>query len=106
MDVVYPLLTVGCADRQILSYDLSNPSVVSKVRGLSLSIPKLIHQLWQEMTSPLKHQIRSIACFPSADGFTIGTVEGRVAVQYVVLYFETSYQNLIVLHSSFTGDES
>ncbi|KLO19343.1 WD40 repeat-like protein [Schizopora paradoxa] len=71
MDVVYPLLTVGCADRQIRCYDLSNPSVVSK-----------------EMISPLKFQIRSVACFPGADGFTVGSVEGRIAVH------------------SFPGDES
>lgn len=31
MDVVYPLLVVGCAERIIRCYDLANPSAVSKV---------------------------------------------------------------------------
>ncbi len=35
------------------------------------------------MPSPLKWQTRVVACFPSANGFAIGSVEGRVAIQYI-----------------------
>ena len=33
--------------------------------------------------SPLKWQTRVISCFPSGTGFAMGSVEGRVAIQYV-----------------------
>lgn len=35
------------------------------------------------MVSPLKWQTRVISCFPSGTGFAMGSVEGRVAIQYV-----------------------
>lgn len=35
------------------------------------------------MASPLKWQTRVVACFPSANGFAVGSVEGRVAIQYI-----------------------
>ena len=35
------------------------------------------------MPSPLKWQTRVVACFPSANGFAVGSVEGRVAIQYI-----------------------
>jgi hypothetical protein len=34
--------------------------------------------------SPLKWQTRVISCFPSGTGFAMGSVEGRVAIQYVL----------------------
>ena len=36
------------------------------------------------MMSPLKWQTRVISCFPSGTGFAMGSVEGRVAIQYVL----------------------
>ena len=37
--------------------------------------------------SPLKWQTRVISCFPSGTGFAMGSVEGRVAIQYVFTHF-------------------
>ena len=37
----------------------------------------------QTITSPLKWQTRVVACFPSSNGFAVGSVEGRVAIQYI-----------------------
>jgi hypothetical protein len=36
------------------------------------------------MMSPLKWQTRVISCFPTGTGFAMGSVEGRVAIQYVL----------------------
>ncbi|CAE7055288.1 unnamed protein product [Rhizoctonia solani] len=66
MDVVYPLLVVGTADRQVLVYDLNNPTTV-----------------FRTITSPLKWQTRVVACMPSGKGFGMGSIEGRVAMQYI-----------------------
>jgi len=65
-DVAYPLLVVGTAERHIQMFNLTNPSTPYKT-----------------MMSPLKWQTRVISCFSSNNGFAIGSVEGRVAIQYV-----------------------
>ncbi|KAF5371835.1 hypothetical protein D9615_009531 [Tricholomella constricta] len=67
-DVQYPFMVAGTADRQILMYNLSNPQTPYKT-----------------MISPLKGQIRVLSCFTatSTTGFAIGSVEGRVAIQYI-----------------------
>ena len=36
----------------------------------------------QSKESPLKLQTRVIRCFPSGNGYAIGSIEGRVAIQY------------------------
>ncbi|GAA5865006.1 hypothetical protein JCM1840_005704 [Sporobolomyces johnsonii] len=66
MDCVHPLLAVGMAERHIQIFDLNNPG-----------------QPFKSIQSPLRAQIRTIACFPDATGFALGTIEGRVAIQYV-----------------------
>ena len=37
----------------------------------------------QTEKSPLKMQTRVVTCFPSGDGYALGSVEGRAAMQYV-----------------------
>lgn len=37
----------------------------------------------QTIPSPLKWQSRTVACFPDGSGFAVGSIEGRVALQYV-----------------------
>lgn len=49
LDVKHPLLVVGCADRHIQVYNLSNPQAAYKT-----------------LQSPLKWQTRCVACFPGA----------------------------------------
>ncbi|KAF9306996.1 hypothetical protein BGZ74_001117 [Mortierella antarctica] len=66
MDSVFPLLVAGTADRHVVIYNLNNPSTPFK-----------------QLTSPLKWQTRTIACFPGGNGYGIGSIEGRVAIQYV-----------------------
>ena len=34
------------------------------------------------MDSPLKQQSRCISCFPSKEGFALGSIEGRVAIHH------------------------
>ncbi|KAG8213032.1 WD40-repeat-containing domain protein [Butyriboletus roseoflavus] len=68
MDVQYPLLVVGTAERHIQIYNLTNPSTPYKT-----------------ITSPLKWQTRVVSCFTNSSnsGFAVGSIEGRVAIQYV-----------------------
>ncbi|KAJ3113362.1 hypothetical protein HDU96_003498 [Phlyctochytrium bullatum] len=66
MDVINFLMVVGTADRTILIYNLQNPA-----------------QPFKTIPSPLKWQTRCISCFPSGNGFAIGSIEGRVGINYV-----------------------
>ncbi|OLY80480.1 Poly(A)+ RNA export protein [Smittium mucronatum] len=66
MDAIHPLLVVATADKKVLVFDLNNPTTIFKT-----------------MTSPLKHQTRSISCFRTKDGFALGSIEGRVGIQYL-----------------------
>ncbi|KAI0058781.1 WD40 repeat-like protein [Artomyces pyxidatus] len=66
LDVAYPLMVVGTAERHIQIFNLSNPNTAYKT-----------------MVSPLKWQTRVVSCFPTSNGFAVGSVEGRVAIQYV-----------------------
>ncbi|KAF8938731.1 hypothetical protein BGZ58_000258 [Dissophora ornata] len=66
MDSIFPILVAGTADRQVVIYNLNNPTTPFKT-----------------LTSPLKLQTRTISCFPKGNGYGIGSIEGRVAMQYV-----------------------
>ncbi|KAF9439121.1 hypothetical protein BGZ76_011359 [Entomortierella beljakovae] len=66
MDSVFPILVAGTADRHILVYNLNNPSVPFK-----------------KQISPLKWQTRTVSCFNNGNGYGIGSIEGRVAIQYI-----------------------
>ncbi|TYZ58543.1 hypothetical protein PybrP1_009561 [[Pythium] brassicae (nom. inval.)] len=66
MDVKAPLLVVATADRLVHVVDIRQPSAIYKT-----------------IQSNLKFQTRTVACFPDATGFAIGSIEGRVAIQHV-----------------------
>lgn len=66
MDSVAKLLVVGCAERHVCIIDLNNPQQIFKTKEL-----------------PLKMQTRVVTCYPQANGFAIGLVEGRCAIQYI-----------------------
>ncbi|KAK1219381.1 RNA export factor gle2 [Marasmius sp. AFHP31] len=68
MDVQYPLMVVGTAERHIQIFNLTNPTSAYKT-----------------ITSPLKWQTRVVSCFTASpnSGFAVGSIEGRVAIQYV-----------------------
>lgn len=66
MDVKHPLLVVATADRLIHVVDIRKPS-----------------QIYKSIQSNLKFQTRTVACFPDASGFAVGSIEGRCAIQHV-----------------------
>lgn len=66
MDNSQKLLVVGCADRHISIIDLNNPQ-----------------QIFKSSQSPLKWQTRCVSCYPQANGFAVGSIEGRCAIQYI-----------------------
>jgi len=65
MDTVGNQLVVGTAQRKILIWDLRNLDICEQKRD-----------------SNLKYQTRVIKCFPNGIGFVMGSIEGRVAVEY------------------------
>ena len=68
MDVRYPLMVVGTAERKICIYNLA---------GGNWQTP------YRQEDSPLRYQTRCIATFPNQSGFAIGSIEGRVAIHHV-----------------------
>lgn len=66
LDVRDNLLVVATAGRHIIAYDVSGA-------------PREYHR----MESPLKYQSRCISCFPDAQGFAVGSIEGRVGIHYL-----------------------
>lgn len=63
MDVKYPLLVVGCADRHLLVYNLQT---------LQQS-----PQPYKQLQSDMKMQTRCVSCFPDKKGYAVGSLEGR-----------------------------
>jgi mRNA export factor len=67
LDVRGNLMVVATANRHVLIYDVSGPQPREHSRK----------------ESPLKYNTRCVSCFPDQTGFAIGSIEGRVGVQYV-----------------------
>lgn len=76
MDAVWPYVVVGTAERKIQVFDMSQNPTNAIIN----------------MESPLKWQTRVVSCIQRADqpglppvqpGFAVGSVEGRVAFQYI-----------------------
>jgi mRNA export factor len=72
-DVVYPMAVVGTANQGLIVYSLENQPTEFK-----------------RIDSPLKFQFRCVSIFmdkkspnPQPCGFALGSIEGRVAIQYV-----------------------
>ncbi|KAL7447206.1 hypothetical protein ACHAXM_011198 [Skeletonema potamos] len=66
LDVSTNLMVVACAGRHILTYNVQ-------------STP----QEYQRKESPLKFQTRCVRAFPDDTGYAVGSIEGRVGIQYV-----------------------
>ena len=62
-----PWLVVGTADRQVISYDVAQGQPRETLRK----------------ESPLKYQTRCLSVFPDGTGYAIGSIEGRVGIQYL-----------------------
>jgi len=67
LDVQGGLMVVATANRQLVIYDVTGAQPKEHSRK----------------ESPLKFQSRCVSCFPDQTGFAIGSIEGRVGVQYV-----------------------
>ena len=66
MDVSGRNVIVGCAQRKVVFFD---------VRKLEKPV--------SVMSSSLKHQTRVLRCMPDSSGYALGTVEGRIAIEYI-----------------------
>lgn len=65
MDLAQNLLVIAAGGYKICLIDLNKPTMLSGT----------------PIDSPLKFQTRCVAVTPTASGYTVGGVEGRVAVQ-------------------------
>jgi mRNA export factor len=65
IDVKDNLMVVATAERHVLIYDVSGQP-----------------REHMRKVSPLKYQTRCVSCFPDMSGFAIGSIEGRVGIQY------------------------
>ena len=72
-------MVIATAERHVQIYNLSNPSTPFKV----LLVYSCNSFTSQTIQSPLKWQTRVVSCFPNFAGFAIGSIEGRVGIQYV-----------------------
>ncbi|KAI5480868.1 mRNA export factor [Pseudohyphozyma bogoriensis] len=66
MDVSGPLMVIGTAERHVCIINLASPTTIFK-----------------SVQSPLRTQTRAIATFPDGAGYALGSIEGRVAIQYI-----------------------
>jgi len=66
LDVSDSLMVVACAGRHILTYNVQGQP-----------------QEHERKESPLKFQSRCVAAFPDNTGYAVGSIEGRVGIQYV-----------------------
>ncbi|KAJ1678674.1 hypothetical protein EV182_003573 [Spiromyces aspiralis] len=67
MDAMANNIVVATSNRKIHYINANNPATISET-----------------INSPLKFQSKSLAIFPGNDGFALGSIEGRVAIQYFV----------------------
>ena len=79
-----PVASLTCSDR-IFALDVKHDVVVAatadgKVQIVDLNNPTSI---FKTAPSALKHQLRTVAVFPGAEGFAVASTEGRTGVQYL-----------------------
>ena len=67
MHLSYPLMVVATAERHLCIVNLQGDP----------------NKIYKTISSPLKFQTRSVCSFADKSGFAIGSIEGRVAIQYV-----------------------
>ena len=106
MDCVDNTLVVGTAQRKFLIWDLRNwGKFITAFRRSSYLLGLIVLFGWissfwkfrfkmrkrfnrfldvcqQKRESNLKYQTRAVKCFPNGIGFVVGSIEGRVAVEY------------------------
>lgn len=65
MDVKGSLCVVGTAAKKLHVFTMEDP-----------------FRVYRDINSPLRQQLRCISCFPSREGFAVGSIEGRVAIHH------------------------
>mmetsp|Transcript_4322 Transcript_4322/g.8610 ORF Transcript_4322/g.8610 Transcript_4322/m.8610 type:complete len:359 (-) Transcript_4322:479-1555(-) len=69
MDMKWPLLVVGCAERHLMVYNLQtiqqNPAP------------------YKQGQTALKMQTRTVSCFPDRTGYAVGSIEGRCSIAFI-----------------------
>ena len=66
MDVKFPLCAVATQDKKVTIYNLEQPQ-----------------NPFKNFETQLKLQTRCISCFTDKAGYTVGSIEGRVRVEYI-----------------------
>ena len=61
------LLVVACANRILYAFNVGGATPMQHERK----------------ESPLKHQTRCVTVFPDSTGYALGSIEGRVSIQYI-----------------------
>lgn len=69
MDIKYPLMVVGCADRHLSVYNLQNIQANPNP--------------YKTGQTALKMQTRTVCAFPDKTGYAVGSIEGRCSIVYV-----------------------
>eukprot|EP01095_Lingulamoeba_sp_RSL-Kostka_P002173 TRINITY_DN13061_c0_g1_i1.p1 TRINITY_DN13061_c0_g1~~TRINITY_DN13061_c0_g1_i1.p1 ORF type:complete len:355 (-),score=109.42 TRINITY_DN13061_c0_g1_i1:103-1167(-) len=84
LSVLKNRLIVGTAERKINIYDIRNlPTFQSSSNSLNnITIENNAECIEQSRESSLKYQTRCIQIFPDLTGYALGSVEGRVAIEY------------------------
>ena len=79
-----PIATVNCQDR-IYSIDSKKSLLVVATADRYINVINLNNPqtFFKTLQSPLKWQTRVVSCFIDAQGYGIGSIEGRCAMQYV-----------------------
>lgn len=76
-------LVVAMAERHVHVYELSALSdLVSQAGSTEAMREPLVVEPWQQRLSNLKYMTRDITCMPDGTGFSTGSIEGRVSVEF------------------------
>lgn len=70
---------------KVFSMSAAEDRVVAALSGRAVVIFDVAHSLTvpeQQRESSLKYQTRSVRCFPDGTGYALGSVEGRVAIEF------------------------
>ncbi|KAK4494500.1 hypothetical protein PRZ48_014798 [Zasmidium cellare] len=76
-------LVVAMAERHVHVYDLTAlRDLIGQAGSTEAMREPLVVEPWQQRLSNLKFMTRDIACMPDGTGFSTGSIEGRVSVEF------------------------
>ncbi|KAF2165881.1 hypothetical protein M409DRAFT_66855 [Zasmidium cellare ATCC 36951] len=76
-------LVVAMAERHVHVYDLAAlRDLIPQAGSTEAMREPLVVEPWQQRLSNLKFMTRDIACMPDGTGFSTGSIEGRVSVEF------------------------